>query len=297
MAARIRKVLPHEALALAVPEDPALAAHALGHQQPHDARRPNHAGRVELHELHVDQLRAGVVGERLSVAGVLPGVRRHPIALADAAGGDDDGLGAEDDEAPGLAPVSERAGDPIAVLEQSGHRALHEDLEPRVHALVLERADHLEPGPVPHVGETLPRVAAERALEDAPVGRAVEERSPLLQLAHTIRGLLGVELRHAPVIEERAALHGVHEVRLPAVLRVHVRERGRHAALGHHRVRLAEQRLAHEPHRHAARRGLDRRAQPGAAGTDHQHVVLVRLEALAHRSLGSAITPIAHSRT
>ena len=50
----------------------------------------------------------------------------------------------------------------------------------------------------------------------------------------------------------------------------------------------------------ALRRGLDRRAQPGAAGADDEDVVLVRL-VLARRPsetiLGSAMTPVATSRT
>ncbi len=56
------------------------------------------------------------------------------------------------------------------------------------------------------------------------------------------------------------------------------RERGPDAALGHARVRLAEQRLAAEADRSTLRRGLDRRAQARAAGADHEHVVLVRVD-------------------
>ena len=47
------------------------------------------------------------------------------------------------------------------------------------------------------------------------------------------------------------------------------------AALGHDGVGLAEQRLADEPDRRAARRRLDRRAQPGPAGADDEDVVRV----------------------
>jgi len=66
------------------------------------------------------------------------------------------------------------------------------------------------------------------------------------------------------------------EVHLPVVLRPHVPSR-RDAALGHDGVGLAEERLAHEADRHALRRRLDGRAQPGAARADDQDVVLVRL--------------------
>ena len=92
-----------------VAQDPALAADRLGDEQAADARRPDHAGRVELDELHVDELGAGLVGERLAVAGVLPRVRGDLVGLADPAGREDDRLGREDDRLAGRPPVAERA--------------------------------------------------------------------------------------------------------------------------------------------------------------------------------------------
>ena len=77
--------------------------------RPADARRPDHPGRVELDELHVDQLGAGLVGERLAVAAVLPRVRGDLVGLADPAGREDDRLGREDDRPAGRPPVAERA--------------------------------------------------------------------------------------------------------------------------------------------------------------------------------------------
>jgi hypothetical protein len=108
--------------------------------------------------------------------------------------------------------------------------------------------------------------------------RAVEQRAPRLELAHAVGRLLGVQLGHAPVVDVLAAAHGVGEVDLPAVALVDVGERRGDAALGHDRVRLAEQRLADEAHRTPARRRLDRRAQARAARADDEHVVFVRVE-------------------
>ena len=71
---------------------------------------------MELHELHVLQRGAGVVGERVAVAGVLPAVARDLERAADAAGREHDRLRAEQAEASALAVVGERAGDAIAVL-------------------------------------------------------------------------------------------------------------------------------------------------------------------------------------
>ena len=69
------------------------------------------------------------------------------------------------------------------------------------------------------------------------------------------------------------------------------------AAFGHHRVRLAEQRLADEPDAHALRRGFDRRAQAGAAGADDEHVVLDRLILGAHRAAPMTALNVAEGET
>ena len=76
-------------------QDAAFAAHAFGDEDAAHARRPDHAGRMELDELHVHQLGAGVVGERVAVAGVFPAVARDLVGAADAAGRQHDRLGRE----------------------------------------------------------------------------------------------------------------------------------------------------------------------------------------------------------
>ena len=97
VAAVLREVVPHESLAILVAQDPALAANRLGHEEAADAGRPDHPGRVELDELHVDQLGAGAERQRLAVARVLPRVRGDLVGLADATGRQEDRLGREDD--------------------------------------------------------------------------------------------------------------------------------------------------------------------------------------------------------
>ena len=124
-------------------------------------------------------------------------------------------------------------------------------------------------------------MAAEGALGDLALRRAVEERAPLLQLVDPVWGLFGEGLDHLPVVEELAALHGVDEVLAPGVVGVDVADRGRDAALGHHGVGLAEQALGDDADREAVLRGGDRGPQPSASGADDQDVVLARLVALA----------------
>src|SRR5262249_50521409 len=255
-------VVEHEAPAFGVFQDAALAADAFGNEDAAHARRPDHSGRMELHELHVHQLGARIVGERMPVAGVLPAVAGDLVGAADAAGGEDDRFGAEHLEAAALALVAERADHAAAVFEQPDDRALHVHVNALMNAVILEGADHLEPGPVAGVREPRIAVAAEVALEDAAVLRAIEHRAPGLELADPVGRFLGVQLRHPPVVDVLAAAHRIGEVHLPAVAIVDIGERRRDTALGHHRVRLAEQRLADESDRHAACRRFDRRAQP-----------------------------------
>ena len=287
-AEHVGDVVEHEPLARRVAQHAAVAADALGDEQAPHAERPDHPGRVELDRLHVDQLRARPQGQRVAVAGRLPGVRRVLPRLAHAAGREHDGGRGERDE---LARTRggrrrSRRSAPSASVSESEHLALHQDVDAERDDLLLERADHLEPGAVADVGEPGEAVPAEVALQDPPVGGAVEQRAPRLELVDPVRRLLGVELGHPVVVEHLAAAHRVAEVHLPVVLGVDVAHRGGHAALGHDGVRLAEQRLGHDHRAQAPSRRLDGRAQPGAAGADDEHVVVVVLE-----SRGSAATP------
>ena len=60
---------------------------------------------------------------------------------------------------------------------------------PRWTAVVLQRADHLEARAVADVREPRIAVAAEVALQDAAVRRAIEHRAPRFELADTRRAL------------------------------------------------------------------------------------------------------------
>jgi hypothetical protein len=178
-------------------------------------------------------------------------------------------------------PVRVRTRDPVAgdpaLGEQTEDRALHEDVDAQRNRTVLQGADHLQAGAVTDVSEAGETVAAEVALQDAPIGGAVERRAPLLELHDAVGRLLGVQLSHAPVVEHLAAAHGVAEVHAPVVLFPHVAHGGSHAALGHDGVGLAEQALAHDGGASPALVCLDRGTQAGTAGPDHDDVVLVNL--------------------
>ena len=219
------------------------------------------------------------------------------IRAPDAARRQDDGLGLEHVEASALAVVGQHAGRAPVVEEQLDDRVLHVHGHALVDGVILQRANQLEAGAIADVREPRIAVTAEVALVDAAVRRAIEDRAPALELAHAIGRFLRVQLRHAPVVDVLAAAHRVREVHLPAVAIVVVRHRRGHAALGHHGVRLAEERLADQSDGHAGVGGLNRRAKPGAAGADDQDVVAVGRVARHQMSLTSVRIPIEHSRT
>ena len=289
-----RDVVEHEPLAVGVLEHPAVTAHTLGDEDSFHARRPHHAGRVELDELHVDQRRAGPQRQRVAVAGVLPGVRGDLERLADPAGGHDHRGRLEQDEVAAFPVIAERTRDRVAVFDQLGDRALGEDLDPGLVVtelgvvfllqrddLLLHRADQLQAGAVADVRQPGVGVSTEVALADLAVFEAVEQRAVGLQLPNPVGCLFGVQLGHPPVVQELPTAHRVAEVGLPVVLRVGVTHRRRAAALGHDRVGLTEQRLGHHRDLETAFARLDDRAQTCAAGTNHDDVVGVPFD-LSH---------------
>ena len=252
---------------------------------------------MELDELHIHQFGAGFVGERHAVAGALPGIGSDGPGFADTAGGDDDGLRFENDEAAVFAPVSESASDAAAVGEEARDGALHVNVEAKLHAAILESANHFETGAVADVAETLVGVAAESTLENGAARSAVEERAPLLEFADAVRRFLGMELGHAPVVQIFAAEHGVSEMRLPAVGGVHVGHGGGDPAFGHDRMRFSKERFANDANARALRESFDGGAQSCAAGADDQNVVFACLVASGHSILRSWMAPLATRRT
>jgi hypothetical protein len=229
---------------------------------------------VELHELHIDQRRARPVRQGMAVAGAFPAIARYPERFADAAGRKHNRLGVKDLEIAALAVVRYGAHDALPILEQLNDRRLHVDVNAEVDRAILQRSNHLQARAVAYVRQPRVLVAAEVALQDAAVLGTVEQRAPGLEFAGAVRGLLGVQLRHAAVVHILAAAHRIREVDPPVVAVVDVAERRRQAALGHHRVGLAEQRFAHQPHRNSRVASLDGGAQTGSSGAHNQDIVL-----------------------
>ena len=77
----------HEPAAFAVAQNAAFAAHAFGHQDAAHTDGPDHAGGMELNELHFLQFGAGVIRQGKAVAGVFPTVAGDLVGAPDSAGG------------------------------------------------------------------------------------------------------------------------------------------------------------------------------------------------------------------
>src|SRR6202034_2214027 len=159
-------IVEHESATLFVSQDSAFAAHAFCHQKSADAWRPDHSGGVELDELHVHELRARVIRQRVAIPRALPTVAGDFVCPANAACSQDDGLGVEDLEPPVLALVSHGADDAIAVLQERDDREFHVDVDALMNSVILQGADHFEAGAVADVGEARISMAAEVALEN-----------------------------------------------------------------------------------------------------------------------------------
>jgi len=252
---------------------------------------------VELDEFHVHQLGSRFVRHGRPVAGALPGVGRDAVHPPPAAGRQDDGPGAKDDEPPVVAVVAERPHDAVAVAQQPGQREFHPHPRAGVDEPVLQGADELQPGSVADVAEPLVRVRAECPLVDGPLRRAVEQPAPSLQFEYAVDHLFREELDHPPVVDHLAAPHGVGEVDLPGVAAVDISERRRDAAFGHHGMRFSQQRLAEDVDRAAGFGGRDRGPHAGAPCADDEHVARYDL-GLGHQKpkCGSVSTPCCSSR-
>ncbi len=220
-----------------------------------------------------------VAGQGVRVRGGLPD-------LAEAAGREDDALGAEHVDLAGRQLVRDDAG---------GHRTLGsvgqqqvEDVELVVEldvlldAVLVQRLQDHVPGAVGRVARAahgrlavIAGMTAEATLVDAPLGCAVERQAHLLEVEDRVDGLLAHDLGGILVDEVVAALDGVEGVPLPVVL-LDVGEGGAHAALG--RAGVGASRVELRQHRRSgALARLEGGAHAGAAGADDDDVIGVCL--------------------
>ena len=210
---------------------------------------------------------------RHPVAGAGVGVGRAGVEPARAAGGQDHRLRADR----GQAAVEQVPGDhalaAALVLDELPDEELLVDLQVALHHLLVEDVHEHVPGDVGRVGRARLAGGAERALRDAAVVGAREDRAPVLELVDVVRRLVAEDLDRVLVAEVVGALDRVEGVLLGVVLGG-VPERGVDPALGRAGVAAGRMDLRDERDVGARIVRLDGRAHPRAAGPDNEHVVL-----------------------
>ncbi len=92
---------------------------------------------MKLHKLHVHQRSAGMIGQRVAVAAILPTVAGDLVGSSDTARRQHHGLGAEQLIAPALTIVSECAHHAATIGEQRDHCALHVEIDALMYTVIL----------------------------------------------------------------------------------------------------------------------------------------------------------------
>src|SRR5690606_15908676 len=219
----VRGVALHEALTIAVAQDAAFAAHALGDQ----AAGAVDAGRMELHELHVLQRQAGAGHQAAAVTGAGVGGGRAEIGAAIAAGGEHHAMGAEQvQRAFGHVQGEHAAADTLFVEDQVQREVLDHEARVVRQRLLVQRVQHGVAGTVGRRAGALGRRAfaelgghaTERTLVDLAVLGTRERDAVVLQLDDRRDGLAAHVLDRVLVAQPVRPLDGVVEVVAPVVL-------------------------------------------------------------------------------
>ena len=276
-----RRIALHEALAFGIDEIAAFAARALGDE----AARAVDAGRVELDEFHVLQRQAGAQHHAAAVAGA--GMRRGAggVGAAVAAGGEDRGLGAETvQRAVVELERDDAAADALVVHDQVDGEELDVEFGGVAQRLAVHGVQHGVAGAVGGGAGALrlalavvQRHAAERALVDLAVLGARERHAPMFELVDGLGRVAHHVFDGVLVAEPVRPLDGVVHVPAP-VVRMHVAERRRNAALRGDRMRAGREHLGDAGGAQAGFAAADHGAQAGAAGADDHDVVGVVLD-------------------
>ena len=240
---RMRGIALHEALAVAVGEVAAFATRALRDQH----ARAVDAGRVELHEFHVLQRQARAQNHRVAVAGA--GVRRRAREVGAAiAARRQDGASVRGSGGSCRRPWPEAMTPrqaPSSSIIRSMREVFDEELGRVAQRLAIERVQHGVTRAVGGGAGALRRRAcaefrghaAERAADRSCRLRCARTARRSARVRYTASGALTAEILDGVLVAQPVgALDGV--VHMPApIVRPHVAERGRNAALGCNRMR------------------------------------------------------------
>ena len=207
------------------------------------------------------------------------------IGAAVAAGGQNRGLGAETVQRAVVELERDHAAaDALVVHDQVDGEELDVEFGRVAQRLAVHRVQHGVAGAVGGGAGALrlalavvQRHAAERALIDLAVLGARERHAPVLELVDRFGRVAHHVFDGVLVAEPVRPLDGVVHVPAP-VVRVHVAERRRNAALRGDRMRAGRKHLCDAGGAQARFAAADHGAQAGAAGADHDDVVGVVLD-------------------
>src|SRR4030088_2325942 len=114
----------------------------------------------------------------MSIPGIFPAVARDFVSAPNSTSREDDCFCAKNSEAAALALVTKRANDAVTIFQQGKNGVLHVNLDALVDAVILQRADHFQPGPIADVSEARIFVTAKISLKNAAVRCPIENRAP-----------------------------------------------------------------------------------------------------------------------
>ncbi len=106
--------------------------------------------------------------------------------------------------------------------------------------MVLQRADHLQPGTIAYVGQPGIAMPAKIALQNAAIARTIEQGAPGFEFAYTGRSFFGMELGHAPVIQVLTSAHSVSKMNAPAVPVIYIGHGRGYSTLCHYGMCFAK---------------------------------------------------------
>ena len=270
-----RRVALHELFALGIAQEAAFAARTLGDEH----ARAIDAGRMELHELHVLEGKAGAKHHGVAVAGADMGRGAGEIGAAIAAGRENDLVGAEAMQRAVLhRQRDDAAAAALVVHDEVDGEILDEELG-RVAQRLAVHGVHGVAGAVgggaSALGLALAEIgghAAEGALKDLAVLGAREGHAPMFELVNRLRRVTAEIFDGILVAEPIRSLHRVVHVPAP-VVGAHIAERRGNAALRRHGVGAGGEHLGDASGAEPRLAAADHGAQARAAGADHHHVI------------------------
>ncbi len=251
---------------------------------------------MELHELHVLHRQAGAQHHAAAVTGT--GVsRRAREVRATIATSRENRLMTEETMHRAVRHIDGHDATALAVLhDQVDGEIFDEELRFVTQRLLIQRMQHRVAGAVRRCASTLRgalavvrRHAAEGTLINATVVSTRERHAVVLEFDHRARRFFAHEFDGVLVAEPVRPFDGVVHVPAPIVL-AHVAERGADATLRGHRVTARREDFRQTRDRQTGMRQTESGTQAGAAGADHDHVVVVIDELIgAHAALPNAM--------